>query len=143
LLDEKGESEDVLTDLIAGTVGEGLAIKFMAHRKFASQLPKIDDILSGKVTELTATEISAMYSLVISMCYELKDQHGKLDSAKWHAMADYFFSFMMDNFKTELVVMGAKVALTTYNLPLQPGKLKNFDRFHKKYGKYIMAAVAN
>jgi len=141
---EDGMGDDAeLTDLIAGTVGEGLAIKFMAHRKFASQLPKIDDVLSGKVTELTTKEISAMYSLVISMCYELKDKHSKLDSGKWHEMADYFFSFMMDNFNTELVVMGAKVALTTYNLPLQPGKLKNFDRFHKKYGKYIMAAVAN
>ena len=141
---EDGLGDDAeLTDLIAGTVGEGLAIKFMAHRKFASQLPKIDDVLSGKVTELQTKEISAMYSLVISMCYELKDQHGKLDTNKWHEMADFFFSFMMDNFNTELVVMGAKVALTTYNLPLQPGKLKNFDRFHKKYGKYIMAAVAN
>ena len=47
---------------------------------------------------------------------------------------------MMDNFSTELVVMGARVALTTYNLPLVPGKLKNFDEFHKRYGKYIIAA---
>ncbi len=143
LLDDDEGDDAELTDLIAGTVGEGVAIKFMAHRKFAADLPAIDDILTGKVTELKVKEISAMYSLVISMCYELKDQHGKLDSAKWHAMADYFFAFMMDNFNTELVVMGAKVALTTYNLPLQPGKLKNFDRFHKQYGKYIMAAVAN
>ena len=143
LLEDDYSDDAVLTDLVAGTVGEGAAIKFMAHRKIAGSLPRVEDILSGKVTELKVNEISAMYSLVISMCYELKDQHKKLDSAKWHSMADYFFSFMMDNFKTELVVMGAKVALTTYNLPLQPGKLKNFDRFHKQYGKYIMAAVAN
>jgi hypothetical protein len=47
---------------------------------------------------------------------------------------------MMDNFNTELVVMGARTALTTYKLPLIPGKLKNFAEFHKKYGKYIIAA---
>jgi len=141
---EDGEGDEAeLTDLIAGTVGEGLAIKFMQHRKYAAALPRVEDILSGKITDLSVKEISAMYSLVISMCYELKDQHSKLDSKKWHAMADHFFNFMMENFNTELVVMGAKVALTTYNLPLQPGQLKNFDRFHKQYGKYIMAAVGS
>jgi hypothetical protein len=39
-------------------------------------------------------------------------------------MSDNFFRFMMDNFETELVVMGARIALTTYNLPFQPTKLK-------------------
>jgi hypothetical protein len=135
------DDHDILTDLVAGTVGEGLAIKFMAHRQYAHALPNVDDVLSGKITELQAKEVSAMYSLVISMCYELQDKHAKVDINEWHKMADYFFGFMMDNFNTELVVMGAKVALSTYKLPFQPGKLKNFDRFHKKYGKYIMAAV--
>ena len=56
--------------------------------------------------------------------------------------ADDFFAFMMKNFETELVVMGARVALTTYNLPFKPTKLKNFDEFHKRYGKYILQANA-
>ena len=132
-----------LVDLIAGTIGDGLAVKFMAHRKVAGQMPLPTDILSGKVTELKTKEISAMYSLTVSMCYELQDAYEKLGKAKideWHKMADFFFRFMMDNFTTELVVMGARVALTTYNLPLVPGKLKNFDEFHKRYGKYIIAA---
>jgi hypothetical protein len=140
-IEDDDVNDAVLTDLIAGTVGEGLAIKFMAHRKFAALLPNPSDILAGKVTELETTEISAMYALVISMCYELKDSNSKIDVTAWHAQCDHFLAFMMNNFNTEIVVMGAKVALTTYNLPLQPGKLKNFDGFHKKYGKYIMAAV--
>jgi hypothetical protein len=36
--------------------------------------------------------------------------------------------------------MGSRVARTQYNLPLGPTKLKNFDEFHKKFGKYILAA---
>ena len=67
-------------------------------------------------------------------------QLGKEKLADWHKQADNFLKFMMENFTTELVVMGARVALTTYNLPLVPGKLKNFDEFHKRYGKYIIAA---
>jgi len=132
-----------LADLISGTIGDGLGIKFMAHRKVASKMPNPTDILSGKVKNLEVKEISAMYSLTVSMCYELQDAYAKLGKEKisdWHGMADNFFRFMMDNFSTELVVMGARVALTTYNLPLVPGKLKNFDEFHKRYGKYIIAA---
>ena len=56
-------------------------------------------------------------------------------------MADNFFRFMMDNFESELGVMGVKVALTNYQLPFDPSKLKSFDEFHKKYGKYVISAM--
>lgn len=143
---EDSENDATLTDLVAGSVGEGVAVKFMQHRKIASQLPNPTDILEGKVKELKIKEVSAMYSLVTSMCYELQDAHKKLagdKTGKWHSMADNFFQFMMDNFNTEITVMGARVALTTYELPFVPGKLKSFDTFHKKFGKYILAASSN
>ena len=139
LLDEPME-ETTATDLVAGAIGEGLAVKFQAHRKIAGKLPNPEDVLSGKVKELEVKEVSAMYSLVISMCYELKEAQGSVKEAEWHGMTDNFFRFMMDNFETELVVMGARIALTTYNLPFQPTKLKNFDEFHNRYGKYILAS---
>ncbi len=133
---------DTLYNLVAGTVGEGLATKFMAHRKVASKMPNPSDILSGKTKELNVKEISAMYSLTISMCYELKNalETDKVDNKKFHEMCDNFFGYIMANFETELVVMGAKVALKTYKLPIEPSQLKNFDEFHKKYGKYIVEA---
>ena len=144
LLQDESESDSILTDLVSGSVGEGLAMKFMAHRKFASQLPNPTDILSGKVKELKIKEVSAMYSLITSMCYELKDAHEKLagskDKESWHAMADNFFRFAMDNFGTEIVVMGARVALTTYQLPFIPNKLKSFNEFHQRFGKLILAS---
>ena len=52
--------ESTLTDLVAGAVGEGLAVKFMNHRKVSGQLPNPSDILSGKVKDLKTKEISAM-----------------------------------------------------------------------------------
>jgi hypothetical protein len=143
LLDDDNIDEETAMNLIAGTIGEGLAVKFMAHRKIASKMPNPADILKGKVTTLDVKEVSAMYSLVISMCYELKDAvEKKVDSKDFHAMADNFLKYMMDNFETELVVLGARIALTTYNLPMLPTKLKNFDAFHTKYGKYILQASA-
>lgn len=140
LLGDDDLDEGTLTDLVAGAVGEGLAVKFMAHRKVAKQMPNPEDILSGKVTKSEIKEISAMYSLTISLCYELQSADQK-KVKNWDAMADCFFKFMMDNFPTELVVMGAKVALTNYQLPFDASKLKHFDTFHAKYGKYIIQAM--
>jgi len=143
ILSDEDSDDDTIMNLIAGTVGEGLAVKFMAHRKVAGRMPKPEDILSGKVDTLDVKEVSAMYSLVISMCYELKAAiERKVKDDEFHKMADNFFAYMMKNFETELVVMGARIALTVYNLPFQPTKLKNFDEFHKKYGKYILQASA-
>jgi energy-coupling factor transporter ATP-binding protein EcfA2 len=140
LLFDDAEDTDTLTDLIAGAVGEGLAVKFMAHRKIASKLPDPTDILKGKVKKMDTKEISAMYSLTVSLCYELKDASEK-NSKDWNDQVNYFFQFMMDNFETELVVMGTKLALTQYQLPLDPDEIKCFDDFHAKYGKYIAAAT--
>ena len=130
-------------DLISGAVGEGLAVKFMAHRKVAGQMPNPEEVLSGEVTELKVKEVSAMYSLTTSLCYELKDTYDRKPKAdEWNKKADNFFRFIMDNFTTELVVMPARIAITTYNIPFIPGKLKTFDEFHKRFGKYVVAAVA-
>jgi len=131
--------ENTITDLVSGAVGEGLAVKFMAHRKVASQLPNPSDILEGKITELKSKEISAMYSLTVSLCYELKEANDKKDK-KFNDKVNKFLRFMMDNFDTELVVMGIKMALTQYQLPIDPDAVKCFDEFHEKYGKYITAA---
>ena len=144
LLDDNMEAS-TLTDLIAGTVGEGIAIKFMAHRKVAGKMPKATDVLAGKVTDLDTKEVSAQYSLAIALCYELKDILDKAGGEKskmegFYEACDYFLAYIMKNFNTELVVMASRVALTQYNLPLIPTKLKNFDEFHKKFGKYILAA---
>ena len=42
-----------------------------------------------------------MYSLTVSLCYELQQAHEKKDKT-WNEQADRFFNYMMDNFETEL-----------------------------------------
>jgi hypothetical protein len=81
-----------------------------------------------------------MYSLTVSLCYELQSADQK-KIKNWDEQADNFFKFMMENFPTELVVMGAKVAMTNYQLPFDTTKLKNFDQFYEKYGKLIIQAM--
>ena len=139
---EDDDDENTTTDLVSGAVGEGLAVKFMAHRKMASQLPNPSDILIGKVKELKTKEISAMYSLTVSLCYELKEACDKNDK-KFDDKVNNFLRFAMDNFDTELVVMGIKLALTQYELPIDPDEVECFDEFHEKFGKYVTAAQAS
>ena len=138
LLDDD-DDENTTTDLVSGSVGEGLAVKFMAHRKVASTMPNPTEILDGKVKEMKTKEISAMYSLTVSLCYELKEASDKNDK-KFDDKVNNFLRFAMDNFETELVVMGIKLALTQYSLPIDPDEVACFDEFHDRYGKYIKAA---
>jgi len=140
LLTDDDVDNETLTDLVSGSVGEGLAIKFMAHRKHASKMPNPSDILSGKVKKMDSKEISAMYSLTVSLCYELKNSCDK-KAKNWNDQVNNFFQFIMDNFETELVIMGTKIALSQYKLPLDPDEIKCFDDFHAKFGKYISAAT--
>jgi hypothetical protein len=147
MLPQEGEaiSDSRLHDLISGTVGDGIATKFMAHRAVAGKLPNPTDILTGKVKSLPreAKEISAMFSLTASMCYELKDyvdRNGKEKMDELYKMADNFFRFMMDNFETEMTVLGGRTALKVYKLPLEPRKVPCIEEFFKKYGKLIIEA---
>lgn len=136
---EDNLDDETTTDLVSGCVGEGLAIKFVAHRKVAASMPNPTDILEGKIKEIKSKEISAMYSLTVSLCYELKEACDKGDK-KFDSKVDKFLRFMMDNFETELVVMGVKLALTQYQLPIDPDEIDCFDEFHERFGRYITKA---
>ena len=147
MLPMEGEqiSDSRLHDLIAGTVGDGIATKFMAHRAIAGKLPNPTDILNGTVKTLSpeGREISAMFSLTASLCYELRDfvdRNGKDKMEELYKMADNFFRFMMDNFETEMTVLGGRTALKVYKLPLEPRKVPCIADFFKKYGKLIIEA---
>jgi hypothetical protein len=145
--DDDGSFDSSTVDLISGAVGEGIAIKFMAHRKVSGQMPDPVLVLDGKVSDLKVKEISAMYSLTISLCYELKARFDKAKAESrledFNKSADNFFRFIMDNFTTELVVMASRIAINTYNIPFVPAKLKNFEEFYKRFSKYVVAAVQN
>lgn len=136
---EDSLDENTTTDLVSGAVGEGLAVKFMAHRKVAASMPNPTDILAGEVSEMISKEISAMYSLTVSLCYELRESANS-DDKDFNDKVNNFLRFAMDNFDTELVVMGIKMALTQYSLPIDPDEVECFEEFHERYGKYIRAA---
>ena len=136
---DKEIDENTLHDLVAGAVGDGTAIQYMAHRKIASKCPTPDDILDGKVTDLEVNEISAMYSLTTSMCYELKSRADRKDP-NYEQAFENFFKYMIKNFTAEINVLGGRSALSVFNLPMN-GKSQAFKEFTAQYGKYIISSV--
>lgn len=151
LLGDPDCSEDTFTDLVCGTVGEGLGLKFIAHRRIASSLPAPSDVLSGTTTDLKKrNEISVQYSLSISCCYELLE---RLKATGWKSpqpvpddwleLVDNFLGFCLKNFQPEVVVMAMRLVISTYQLPVVPHKLKNFQEFYERFGKYVLQATAS
>jgi MoxR domain in the MoxR-vWA-beta-propeller ternary systems len=137
--------EIVKTALIGGAIGDGIAVKFLSYQKLASQLPNPSDILEGKVTELKTKDISLMYALTTAMCYELRDRDTAAKADKslkkdFDKSFDNFLGFMMAQFSPEIVIMGARTALSVFRLKLDPSAMKNFEKFADEYQDLILGA---
>ena len=146
LEDDDDMSEAMTTDLVAGCVGEGIAVKFMAHKKIAGDLPVPEDVLDAKVKKIDNTEISACYALATSLCYELRDrfiagEKAGADSkqmALYHKSYSNMISFMMDNFETEMVIMASRIAMQQYKLMPKQDKVERFKDYFDRYGRLIL-----
>lgn len=136
--------ESLETDMVAGCVGEGTAVKFMAHRKIAGDLPDPSQVLDGKVKKMDSTEVSAMYALATSLCYELKERSMNAEKEKsmdnFHKSFSNFISFMMDNFETEMVIMASRIAMQNYKLIPKQDKIERFQEYFERYGRLVLDA---
>ena len=132
----------IAMDIISGTIGNGLAVSFDAHRKISQQLPNPSDILNGKITNAKIDNFSAQYSLSTSMLYELKDSHPTMKNAgkieDWHVMCDHFLNFMMENFETEITVATMRNGFHTMAIPFDNKKVPSFKKFFAGPGKLIL-----
>jgi hypothetical protein len=150
VFDDPNLPQQVMLGLIGGTIGDGIAVKFMEYRKNAARLPKASDILDGKVTTMASEETSLMYALTTSMCYELKERSNKMlngqskpkpdDKKKFDSYVDNFLGFMMKQFKPELVIMGSRTALSVFKIKFDPNGMKHWDDFSDKYQDLILSA---
>lgn len=143
LQDSDGFTEGEITDMIIGTIGQGTAYSFAAHRKTSALLPDPTLILKGKVKELKTKEISAMYSLATSLAYELKAQNEEVGrSIKNEDLQKYIdntIGFWMDHFDPELIVMSFRMIIK-YGIKIDMKKISNWKRFYDRYGNLVRAA---
>lgn len=137
MLEDSDMTHEEEMDIVTGLVGEGMAIKFMNHKKNASKLPKPSEILSGKVKELKKLEISSKYALTVGMSYELKNIQDNGEEKELTEAFNNFINFLMDNFEPEMCVLGCKIALSEYDIDVDFADVKRIDEWVDRYGKYM------
>jgi len=165
--DEASLSDSVIRDLVASAVGSGTATSFMAYMKIGKTLPHPADILSGKVTEIKTTEISAHYQIIMSMLYELRnfwfdhsDGTGVMEKVAdrqvekrdwrtdkpylktWATMLENFNNFVLTQVKTEVGIMAVRMAFKNYNFmkSMPMTNLKSWTKIAEQWGKFIFSA---
>ena len=137
MLEDSDMTHEEEMDIVTGLVGEGMAIKFMNHKKNAANLPKPSDILSGSVKELKKLEISSKYALTVGMSYELKNIQDEGNEKELTASFNNFINFLMDNFEPEMCVLGCKIALSEYDIDVDFADVERIDEWVERYGKYM------
>ncbi len=140
--DVDGFSDNEVTDMVVGAIGEGTALQFAGHRKTSALLPDPTLILKGKIKELQTKEISAMYSLATSLAYELREASGlvgrEIEQADLDGYIDNCMGFWLDHFQTEMIVMSMRMVIKYgINIPMSG---KNWARFYERHGDLIREA---
>jgi MoxR-like ATPase len=151
---ENNVTDQVLTGLLVGAVGDAGGVKFMEFRRIAADLPKAEDILSGRLKKLDkATDVSLAYALTTTLCYRLLDECNEMKREvlakgvklrqhpnfnEWTQRCDTFLGFIMSEFRPEIAIMGGKAALATHKLPFDTQQMKNFQVFADQYKKFIL-----
>lgn len=130
---------------VAGAIGEGMASKFMEHRRIAKDLPNPEDILSGDVKTLPeklSTEISAKYSLVVGLTYEINQMYKENGTGgDFKKCFNHAVRFAYENFEPEMVILLFKTVMTDYKIRFNIRTDLDKDVykvFSERYTKYLV-----
>jgi len=142
-----GADTATMSDLLKGTIGEGVAIEFMAYLNLVDKLPSPMEILKGNVKKLNKVDISAKYSLIIALGQRLKTLHDEIGGKgadkkakeNWFGYVDNYYQFITDNFEEEFCVLGVRDCFKTLKLPMAQAPLYR-SLFVKKHGDLVMEA---
>jgi AAA domain (dynein-related subfamily) len=137
LKNSEGVSDAVMTDKICGLIGEGLGIKFIAHRSRTFNLPSPSDVLKGKVKILETKEVSAKYSLITSLCYALADSQ-KIE--EFQEYSDNFFDFLLENMEQEFCVLGIRMCVKNFGIRFK--STASYKKFSDRFGA-MLASIHN
>lgn len=130
---------------IAGAIGEGMAGKFVEHRRIAAYLPNAEDVLEGNVTKLdnkVSSEISAKYSLVTNLTYEINQLYKENGTGgDFKKQFNNAVRFAYDNFEPEMVILFFKTIMSEYKIKFnirQDLEKDLYKVFSERYTKYIV-----
>lgn len=136
--EETGLDEDrVFKELISGTIGEGMTAEFFAHRDIAKFLPHPKDVLDGKEKKLSnkvKDEISAHYTMIIRLMYEMSE----LNKSLTNNQMDNFLVFIDENFSPEFCTYSLNKIMHNEKIPDEVFRdCKMSDKIINKYVQYV------
>lgn len=130
---------------IAGAVGDGMASKFVEHRRVAAWLSDPKDIIAGKVKKMDerlSGETGVKFSLVIGLTYELDKmyQDGGV-TTEFKKAFNNVVRYAYDNFEAEMVIFFFKTVWNQYKMKINIRT--DFDKdlykvFSDRYSKYVV-----
>lgn len=132
----------VQKSLVAGAIGEGMASKFVEHRRVSKLMPTADEIFSGeakKLDSLMDNEISAKYAMINALSYELNQVYLR-DSTSFKTALNNSLRFVFANTSPEMVVLMLRTVLQEYRIKFN---IRNdldkdvYKTFSEKYTGYI------
>ena len=133
---------------IGGAVGEGMAGKFVEHRRLAGKMPRPEDVLSGKITKIDdsmRSEIAALYSLTVGLAYEMNETYKAFQkgdkSADFKAQLNHAARFGINNFQPEMVILFFKTILADYKIRfnIRTDLDKDISKlFNERYMEYLL-----
>lgn len=130
---------------ISGAIGEGLARKFIEHRRVAEDLPHPADIMTGNVTKLASSlekEIAVKYSLVVKLTYELAAIHKESGmTAEFKEAFNHAIRFAYGNFQPEMVILMFKTIMTDYKIKFNVRTDLDKDVYQEFADRYVKFIV--
>jgi len=129
---------------IAGAVGDAIAGKFCEHRKHAAFLPNPSDILAGNVKKLEeqiTENISAKYTLTVSMAYEINEVFKNEGLEACYKFINNATRFAFNNFNPEMVILLFQTMMKDYKIRFDFRKVLAqdlMDTFNKEYLDLIL-----
>ena len=144
-----GMSSDVYKALVAGRVGSTAGIEYTTYIEHMADLPDVNDILSGEVTDFGEhkQEVSKNYFITISLTQKIIEYHRALENKKlnpenWCTYCTNFITFIDKEFskdQQELIVHSIRT-ITEAGVNITYRDVPAFKDMVKKYGPLIRKA---
>jgi len=140
-------SQNVLRATVCGALGPVVGTKFLSHREFMADMPNVNSILDGTVTDFKVrsefkTQIA--YSTCVELCYTMKKESDIIkekykgvfldikkspERTKWLERADRGVGFAMAHFAPEVLIVFTRMALRVYKLTFSSERMEKFIEF--------------
>lgn len=139
-LDEK--DNNMFFNTISGAVGVGVNAKFSEYLNGAYTLPKVKDIVNGKVTTIKKDKTHLHFTLVNSLCYEIKNMdlkriNGEITMDEYAKIVNTILDFIKNNCSLELCTVALRNLVNIMDVHIDVN-WKGFSFFAKNFSKIMV-----